>query len=331
MPNNKYVAKDCAVYFVPTQNPNWVLTPAQVDYQNIFASNNAATFYARSLTFESIIETVDVTGIGQGIISNADGKFDVRVTMNKLIPISALGLSNYKVVPKDADLTIRFYNAPSFRSNLTTYNDLIMEGYARSLNLTFSVENVRVDGFGDSFVYRRPTRVNGRGRIEGLVPLRTVANDENFIFLLNDINNKRVVGITAVIPMATNTCTFSFTAGVTRTNVNIDNPVRQDLELASIGFYPLTDYTSTVEYRDSAFELFRMVSGLYTHLSFGVGIALSGGWGSLSTSRRFAGFFGVEELTLNISEGDVTMDITGVLHNTGVISGQPIDIYTDAV
>lgn len=327
MPQNKYVAKDCTMkLLVLTGDSNWLSyqDPSTLNWN----SADVANYYVRSATIEATTETIDLTGVMQGIVNYGDGKFDARVTLTKLIPFANIAggaRTNAKVVPKDVALTITYYDANSFRSSIDTQAAqlLNMQGYTRSIEYTFTVNNTRVDGFGDVFMYRRPISVEGRCRIEGLLVTKSSAADNNYNFLYHELHSStqnRIVNVAASIPTIESGKYYEvyFTGGVARAGINIDNPLRQDLELVSIGFMPETSYTDTLSYVDPVFVLFKIVSNAYVGLKFAFQLTIPKVGGTVNDTVIY-GLMGLEELSFTFNDGEVTNSLSGVLYGGDLV------------
>lgn len=320
MPNNRIVAKDCLVHLVAIQNPNW-LDVAFVDPMVAGQDPNAqATYLTRNLSIEGGFETVDVTGVAGVIVSNVETKYDTRITMSRLVPVAAYAtggraFANMKTVPKDVLVTLRFYNnTPSFRSGFSDANkvDLVLETLARSVEISFRTENTRVDAAADPWAHKRPIRVDGRMRLEGLLLYPSVAADLNYHFIQQEASLRRVVKAEVVLPIpgGTGSYVYTFIGGLSRVTTDIDNPARQSLELVSIGYGGTTGFTGTVY--DPLINLFATdANNLYTHLAFAVAVQIP----STTTKTTLKGNYGVEELTLSISETEVVANLTGVAYN----------------
>lgn len=322
MPQNKYVAKDCILRLMTILNDSNWLTYQDPSTLN-WASGDVANYYVRNVTIEATTETIDLTGVMQGIVNYGDGKFDGRVTMTKLIPLAHIGGGarvNAKAVPKDASVTLTYYSASSFRGNVNQQAAQIAsaQGIARSIEYTFTVNNTRVDGFGDTYMYRRPISIDGRCRIEGLLVTKSSAADNNYNFLYHELHplaQNRIVNVSTLLPTfeANKYYAVYFTGGVSRVGLNIDNPLRQDLELVSIGFLPETAYTNTLTYVDPTFALFQIVSNNYASLKFAFELTIPKVSGTVSNTVIY-GMMGLEELTFTFNDGEITNSVTGVIY-----------------
>lgn len=322
MPQNKYVAKDCTLKLMALLgDSNWLTyqDPSSLNW----STGDVANYYVRDVTIEATTETIDLTGIMQGVVNYGDGKFDGRVTMTKLIPLAYIGGGarvNAKAVPKDVNVTLTYFNASSFRGNTNVQAAQLAnaQGFARSIEYTFTVNNVRVDGFGDVYMYRRPINVEGRCRIEGLLITKASSADNNYNFMYHELHSlaqNRIVNVASLIPTfeANKYYAVYFTGGVSRVGINIDNPLRQDLELVSIGFMPETAYTESLTYVDPTFALFQIVSNNYASLRFAFQLTIPKISGAIADTIIY-GMMGLEELTFTFNDGEVTNSVTGVIY-----------------
>lgn len=316
MANNKLVARDCVLKYVTYANPNWLATGLP-DPAN---ASEALTYFARSLSIEGSFETVDVTGIANTIVANVENKYDTRVNLSGLVTLGDMTAvrKNVKAVPKDVAITLSFFNnTPSYRSTMGTSADITFTTYARSLEINYRVESTRVDGTGDTHVCRRPIRIDGRARIEGLMIAPTSSDDLAQFFFEQEKLLRRIVKVTAQMSTGNNTYVYSFYGGVNRISVDVDNPMRQTLELTSIALGGTTGWTDALNYHDPLLELFAVDgNGNYTNLAFGIAVFIP----SATPQMILRGYLGAEELTLSVTEGEVAHNLTGVGYTLGCLT-----------
>jgi len=319
MANNKILARDCLVWLKTIPQPNWMYST----FVEPVSADTSGVYLTRSMSIETTLETVDVTGVVAQIAANVDNRRETRITLSRMVPMVdfssgvILNAAARKFVPKDIPITLTFYNnTSSYRSiiNVDAKADLVFATFARSVEMTLRVENVRVDGTGDLYVVKRPSLVDGRCRVEGLMLYPSASADLDYLFFNHDQSTapypRIIVQVTINLPVSgTQGWVYQFLGGISRYSVDVDNPMRQSLELVSIGAGGTSSaYGTPAPTFDPVASLFSVSGGLYQNLAFAAAVKIP----NATPSRTIKGNYGVEELTLSISENEVVYNLTGV-------------------
>jgi len=323
MANNKILARDCLVWLTAIQHANWMYSTFVDPVPSNQAPDLGSVYLTRSMSIETTLETVDVTGVVAQIAANVDNRRETRITLSRMVPMVnfssgvTFNTAARKFVPKDIPITLTFYDqTSSYRSALNTTKVLNFATFARSVEMTLRVENVRVDGTGDLYVVKRPSLVDGRCRIEGLMLYPSTAADLDYLFFNHDQFDpdngypRIIVKVTINLPVSgSDYWTYQFLGGISRYSVDVDNPMRQSLELVSIGAGGTSSVTGTMP-PDPVALLFSVDSnGYYQYLAFAAAVKIPN---TLTNYKIIKGNYGVEELTLSISENEVVYNLTGV-------------------